>query len=101
MIDLVLQAAREQAIGGDFLGGTRAIQITHPDLIEPADLAELLGQAEATFLRDVAGLRAPYDLWVDDIDRRPLAVAAEVRDERPPEHADLGRSQADAGRRVH
>ena len=78
-------------------GRALAIEVAHPDLIEPRHLAELLGQAETALFGDVGGLRARDDLGVDDEHRRALALPAEIGDERPLGHADLRRGEADPG----
>jgi hypothetical protein len=101
MIDLVLQAAGEQALGFDLLGLAAAVEVAHADPVGARDLAELLGQAEAAFLREGHALGTPDQLGIDHEPRRTLAVLAEVEDERPLEHADLGGREPDPGCCVH
>ena len=102
MIDLVLHAGRQQAAGLQQLGLIVAVQVSHLDLGRPHHVGVVLGQGEATLL--VAGIiiRDPLDLRVGQAKGlRALALAGDVDNDHPLQHADLGRRQADARCVVH
>src|SRR5918992_694601 len=101
MIHLVLQTARQQPVGIDLPLQALAVEVAYADLACAGDFPKLLRQAETALLGDVARFGAPDQLWVDDEERCPRALLAEIGDQDPLEDPDLRCRQADARRRVH
>src|SRR5665213_2534924 len=74
MVDLVLDAGREQAPGFPFADLAMLVEIAQADFRRALDLGILLGQRQAALVADDALLRPPENLGIGDPERRGLAA---------------------------
>src|SRR5437764_9569856 len=95
MIDLVLQASRQQALRLDFADLVLVVEIAQPDRRRALDIGIMLGQGQAAFARARRLLRPPQDLGVGNAHRlRLLALARDIDDEDALRRPDLRRGEA-------
>ncbi|MOA10989.1 hypothetical protein D3C78_1309030 [compost metagenome] len=96
----MLDAHRQQALGDQLEGLAVAVQRLDPDLLRAVDVLVEAGHRQAAFLVLVHLLGERFELGVDEHPRLAL-VLGQVHHHQTLVHVDLGRGQADAGRRVH
>ena len=102
VVQLVQDAARQQAIGFDLLLDPFGVEVAQLDLAGPPQFGELVGQRETAFLGHDLLVRRPDDLRVDQAERRAgLVLARDIDDDDALGHADLDRREPDARRVVH
>ncbi|OMP13744.1 class I and II aminotransferase [Corchorus olitorius] len=97
VIDLVLDAHRQQAVAFQLEGLAVAIQGLDPDPLGTADLFVEAGNRQAAFLVLAQFLGERLGLGIDE-DQRLALVFADVDHHQAAMHVDLGGGQTDAGR---
>ena len=95
MVDLVLQAGGEQAVGLDLAPRAGLVQVAHLDPRRPRHVGVLAGQRQAAFLARGQFVAGGDDLRVDQHDRRAACRPASGR---PRRGAAAGRPAARPGR---
>src|SRR4051812_2301340 len=102
VVDLVLDAGREQALGLDLVGLAVEVEILEPHLGGALDILVDFRDRQAAFLVDRRLVRGPYDLRIDEHARLGLAfLLGKVHGEDALRHPDLDRGEPDAGRVIH
>src|SRR5690348_5483696 len=102
MVDLVLDAGGEQALGFELADLVLLVEIAQADGRRPLDIGILLGQRQAAFAAYHRLVGLPDDFGVGQLDwLRLLALARAIDDDDAFEDTDLRRRQADAIRVVH
>src|SRR6266436_2774703 len=106
MIDLVLDAGGEQALGVFLVHLAVEIGEAHPHLRRPLDFFVIFGDRQAAFLVDRHLLRRRQDFRIDETPRLRLGLAVlallgEIHRDQPHRLRDLDRRKPDAGRVVH
>ncbi len=96
----MLDAVGQQAVGLQLVGLAVAIQRLEVHAQGAGDLGIVLGDRQAPLLHRLALLADRGDLGVDQ-HQGAGAVVADVHDDHPTVHVDLGRRQADAAGVVH
>ncbi len=99
MIHLVLDADRQQALGVEAVRRAVAVERADGDAVGAADPLVDPGHRQAALFHLLDAVQGG-DLGVDETERLVLALG-DVDDDHPAVDVDLGRGQADAGRRVH
>ena len=105
MVDLMLQASRQNTLCLDLLGAAVAIKITGAHPGRPFDVLEKFRDRQAALLIGGELLRGPENFRINDTKRgrRGVLVFAfrDVENEDPLWHGNLDRGETDAGRGIH
>ena len=102
MVDLVLDAGGEQAVGVHFLHLAITVEVAHAHAAGPLDVTVIIGDRQAAFLVDIQLFRRPDNLRIgDEQGLRLLVLARHVEDQNALGDRHLDRRQPDAGRVVH
>src|SRR5260370_1511466 len=99
MIDLVLDARRENAVRLDFLPFAMAIEVSDADARRPLDLLVIFRDRKAAFLINSKLFRSPEDLRIGKAYGigacRIVFSLGDVDHNDPPRHANLDRGQSE------
>ena len=106
MIDLVLDAGGEQAVGVFLVHLAVEIGEAHAHLRRPLDFLVIFRDRQAAFLVDRQFFRRRQDFRIDEDARPRLALAVlvplgEIHRDQPQRLGDLDRRKPDAGRVIH
>ena len=109
MIHLMLKAGGQKSLQLFLMNAAFTVHPAGADHGRSLDLGELVGHRQAPFIIDRQFVRALEDLRIDEdqrvLDQRRAFLVRfgflKVDDQHPLGHADLDRSQPDAGRIIH
>ena len=102
MVDLVLQAGREQPFRLDLADLVLVVEIAQPDRLGALNLGVMLGQRQTALVGRQQFLGTPQDLGIGDAHRlRRLAVARAIDHQHTLRYPDLRCRKPDADRVVH
>ena len=105
MVDLMLEASRQNAVRLDLLRAAVAIEITGAHALGPFDVLENVRDRQAPLLTGRKLLRSPENFWIREAKRLRrggcIGAFGHVENDHSFLHGDLNRGETDAGRGIH
>ncbi len=105
MVDLMLEASRQNVVRLDLLRAAIAIEVTGAHAGRPLDILENVWDRQAALLTGRKLRRSPENFWISETKRLWrggfIDAFGHVENNHPLLHGDLNRREPDAGRGIH